>query len=77
KHRTEIGRRAFVGSNSALVAPVRIGAEAIVGAGSTITRDVPDRAVAVARGSQQVKPGRAPDLRQRFARRRAEKAAKE
>ncbi|HFA59177.1 MAG TPA: bifunctional UDP-N-acetylglucosamine diphosphorylase/glucosamine-1-phosphate N-acetyltransferase GlmU [Rhodospirillales bacterium] len=77
KHRTEIGRRAFVGSNSALVAPVRIGAEAIVGAGSTITRDVPDRAVAVARGSQQVRPGRAPDLRQRFARRRAEKAAKE
>ncbi len=77
KHRTEIGAGAFVGSNSALVAPVRIGAEAIVGAGSAITRDVPDRAVAVARGSQQVKPGRAPHLRQRFARRRAEKAAKE
>ncbi len=77
KHRTEIGEGAFIGSNSALVAPVRIGAEAIVGAGSTITRDVPARAVAVARGDQRVKPGRAPDLRQRFARRRAEKAAKE
>ncbi len=77
KHRTEIGTAAFIGSNSALVAPVRIGAEAIVGAGSTITRDVPPRAVAVARGSQRVKPERAPGLRQRFARRRAEKGAKE
>ncbi len=77
KHRTEIGAGAFIGSNSALVAPLRIGAEAIVGAGSTITRDVPARAVAVARGSQQVKPERAPELRQRFARRRAGKAAKE
>ncbi len=77
KHRTEIGAGAFIGSNSALVAPLRIGAEAIVGAGSTITRDVPARAVAVARGGQQVKPERAPELRQRFARRRAGKAAKE
>ncbi len=77
KHRTEIGAGAFIGSNSALVAPLRIGEEAIVGAGSTITHDVPARAVAVARGGQQVKPDRAPELRQRFARRRAGKAAKE
>src|SRR5690606_203152 len=42
KHRTEIGADAFIGSNSSLVAPVRIGAGATVGAGSTITGEVPD-----------------------------------
>ena len=53
KHRTEIGPRAFIGSNTALVAPVRIGTDALVGAGSVITKDVPDGSVAVARGKQQ------------------------
>jgi bifunctional UDP-N-acetylglucosamine pyrophosphorylase/glucosamine-1-phosphate N-acetyltransferase len=53
KHRTEIGAGAFIGSNAALVAPVRIGAGAIVGAGSTITEDVADEALAVARGQQK------------------------
>lgn len=53
KHRTEIGPRAFIGSNTALVAPVRIGADALVGAGSVITKDVPDASLAVARGKQQ------------------------
>jgi bifunctional UDP-N-acetylglucosamine pyrophosphorylase/glucosamine-1-phosphate N-acetyltransferase len=53
KHRTEIGAGAFIGSNTALVAPVRVGAEAVVGAGSTITRDVPAGALAVARGRQE------------------------
>ena len=53
KHRTEIGAGAFIGSNSALVAPVRIGAGAIVGAGSTLTKDVADDALAVARGQQR------------------------
>lgn len=53
KHRTEIGAGAFIGSNTALVAPVAVGAGAIVGAGSTITRDVPGEALAVARGRQE------------------------
>ena len=52
KHRTEIGSDAFIGSNTALVAPVTVGAGAIVGAGSTITRDVPEDALSVARGRQ-------------------------
>ena len=57
KHHTEIGARAFIGSNTALVAPVSIGARALVAAGSVITADVPDGALAVARGRQSVKPG--------------------
>jgi len=56
KFRTLIGDRAFIGSNSALVAPVSIGARAIVGAGSTITSDVDDDSVAVARASMTEKP---------------------
>ncbi|HLA64371.1 MAG TPA: DapH/DapD/GlmU-related protein, partial [Rhodothermales bacterium] len=47
KHRTEIGAGAFIGSNSALVAPVRIGDGAIIGAGSVVTRDVADYALVV------------------------------
>ena len=58
KHRTDIGQGAFIGSNTALVAPVQVGARALVGAGSVITRDVPDDALAIARGQQSVKPGR-------------------
>jgi len=53
KHRTEIGDDAFIGSNAQLVAPVRIGNGATVGAGSTITLDVPDNALAVGRGRQR------------------------
>ncbi len=49
KHRTEIGERAFVGSDTMLVAPVKVGADATTGAGSVITRDVPDGALAVER----------------------------
>lgn len=64
KYRTEIGEGAFIGSNSALVAPVRIGAGAIVGAGSVITRDVAADALAVARGQQEAKPGRAKRFRE-------------
>lgn len=58
KHRTEIGAGAFIGSDTALVAPVRIGARALVAAGSVVTEDVPDDAMAVARGRQVNKPGR-------------------
>jgi bifunctional UDP-N-acetylglucosamine pyrophosphorylase/glucosamine-1-phosphate N-acetyltransferase len=57
KYRTRIGASAFIGSNSALVAPVAIGDGAIVAAGSVVTRDVEADALGVARGEQQVKPG--------------------
>ncbi len=53
KARTDIGEGAFIGSNSALVAPVAVGAGAIVGAGSVITRDVKNNSLAVARGRQE------------------------
>jgi bifunctional UDP-N-acetylglucosamine pyrophosphorylase/glucosamine-1-phosphate N-acetyltransferase len=70
KHRTEIGPGAFIGSNTALVAPIRIGAGAIVGAGSTITRAVPEDSVAVARGEQRTRQGQAPALRDRLRKRK-------
>ena len=57
KHRTIIEDGAFIGSNVALVAPVRVGAGAYVGAGSTITEDVPARALALGRGRQLNKEG--------------------
>ncbi|HEY8383571.1 MAG TPA: bifunctional UDP-N-acetylglucosamine diphosphorylase/glucosamine-1-phosphate N-acetyltransferase GlmU [Microvirga sp.] len=65
KYRTVIGEGAFVGSNSALVAPVTIGAGAFVGSGSVVTDDVPEDALAVARGRQTVKEGWAKDFRER------------
>jgi bifunctional UDP-N-acetylglucosamine pyrophosphorylase/glucosamine-1-phosphate N-acetyltransferase len=57
KHHTRIGARAFVGTNSSLVAPVTIGDDAYVGAGSVITKDVPPGALAVERATQLVKEG--------------------
>lgn len=57
KHRTEIGPRAFIGSNSALIAPLRIGADAIVGAGSAVSRDVADGELRMVRAEQLIKPG--------------------
>jgi bifunctional UDP-N-acetylglucosamine pyrophosphorylase/glucosamine-1-phosphate N-acetyltransferase len=63
KHRTEIGKDAFIGSNSALVAPVEIGEGAYVGSGSVITRDVPAGALAIGRGQQVVKEGWAARLK--------------
>ncbi len=57
KHRTEIGAHSFIGSNSALVAPVAIGSDSYVASGSVITDDVEDGALAVARGRQVNKPG--------------------
>lgn len=57
KHRTVIGDGAFVGSDSTLVAPVTIGADAYVAAGSSITQDVPDGGLGIARGRQTNKPG--------------------
>jgi bifunctional UDP-N-acetylglucosamine pyrophosphorylase/glucosamine-1-phosphate N-acetyltransferase len=57
KYRTVIGERAFIGSNSALVAPVTIGADAIVAAGSTVSRDVAEGELRMVRAEQLVKPG--------------------
>ncbi|MCC4298692.1 bifunctional UDP-N-acetylglucosamine diphosphorylase/glucosamine-1-phosphate N-acetyltransferase GlmU [Aurantimonas coralicida] len=73
KHRTEIGAGSFIGSNSALVAPVRIGEGAYVGTGSVVTDDVPDGALAIARERQVNKPGRGREIAERN---RAAKAAK-
>ncbi len=65
KHETHIGARAFVGTNSSLVAPLRIGDDAYVGAGSVITKDVPAGALAVGRAEQVVKEGWAERRRRR------------
>jgi bifunctional UDP-N-acetylglucosamine pyrophosphorylase/glucosamine-1-phosphate N-acetyltransferase len=64
KHRTDIGSGAFIGSNSALVAPVKIGDGAYVGSGSVVTKDVPPDALAIARAEQTNKEGWAKRLRQ-------------
>ncbi|HZU89449.1 MAG TPA: bifunctional UDP-N-acetylglucosamine diphosphorylase/glucosamine-1-phosphate N-acetyltransferase GlmU [Stellaceae bacterium] len=66
KWRTTIGARVFIGSNTALVAPVAVGEGAFVAAGSTVTRDVPADALTIARGRQVDKPGRAPAIRERL-----------
>ncbi|HEX3862214.1 MAG TPA: bifunctional UDP-N-acetylglucosamine diphosphorylase/glucosamine-1-phosphate N-acetyltransferase GlmU [Stellaceae bacterium] len=66
KHRTVIGERVFIGSDTALVAPVAVGDGAIVAAGSVVTHDVPADALTIARGQQVDKPGRAAELRARL-----------
>jgi bifunctional UDP-N-acetylglucosamine pyrophosphorylase/glucosamine-1-phosphate N-acetyltransferase len=73
KYKTEIGAGAFIGSNSALVAPVRIGDGAIVGAGSVLTKDVSADALALVRPQQRERAGWAASFR---ARMKARKAAK-
>ncbi|MCC5979267.1 MAG: bifunctional UDP-N-acetylglucosamine diphosphorylase/glucosamine-1-phosphate N-acetyltransferase GlmU [Salinarimonas sp.] len=65
KHLTTIGAGAFIGSNSALVAPVTIGAGSYVGSGSVVTQDVPDDALAIARGRQFMRAGWAASFRAR------------
>jgi bifunctional UDP-N-acetylglucosamine pyrophosphorylase/glucosamine-1-phosphate N-acetyltransferase len=67
KHPTTIGSRVFIGSDSALVAPVRIGDGAYVAAGSIITENVPADALAIARGRQVNKPGWAATRRRALA----------
>src|SRR6056297_7504 len=74
KHRTVIGKDAFIGSNTMLVAPVTIGDGAMTGSGSTITRDVPAGALGIARGRQENKPDFATRLRTLL---RAKKKAKQ
>ncbi len=68
KHRTEIGAGAFIGSNSALVAPVRIGAGAYVGSGSVISKDVAGDALALTRAPQSERPDWAARFRRRHER---------
>ena len=70
KSRTDIGEGAFIGSNTALVAPVKVGDGAVIGAGSVISRDVPADALALTRAAQKSVPGWA-------TRKRARKAKKE
>jgi bifunctional UDP-N-acetylglucosamine pyrophosphorylase / glucosamine-1-phosphate N-acetyltransferase len=65
KHKTDIGAGAFIGSNSALVAPVTIGDGAYVGSGSVITKPVESDALAVARGRQEARAGWAKAFRAR------------
>jgi len=76
KNRTRIGARAFIGSNSALIAPVTIGDDAIVGAGSAIGRDVPANSLGLTRADQQLREGIASKLRDRY-KARAEKKKRE
>ena len=64
KHKTIIGTGAFIGTNSSLVAPVKIGAGAYIGSGSVITKDVPDDAMAVERSQQSTREGGAKRYRE-------------
>ena len=67
KNPTSIGRRVFIGSDTALVAPVKVGDGAYIGAGSTITNNIPSDALAIARGRQVNKPGWAAARRREMA----------
>jgi bifunctional UDP-N-acetylglucosamine pyrophosphorylase / glucosamine-1-phosphate N-acetyltransferase len=71
KHRTEIGADAFIGTNSSLVAPIRIADGAIVAAGSTITDSVPANALALGRARQTVKPGGATAWRKKHPKKKS------
>ncbi|SFP70720.1 bifunctional UDP-N-acetylglucosamine diphosphorylase/glucosamine-1-phosphate N-acetyltransferase GlmU [Tranquillimonas alkanivorans] len=73
KHRTEIGARAFIGSDTMLVAPVRVGDGAMTGSGSVITRDVPDAALGLGRARQENKDGFARKLFEKLTARKAAK----
>ena len=73
KHRTEIGDRAFIGVQTALIAPITVGDGAYVGTGTVLTQDVPEDALAVSRSPQKNRPGFASRLREKFAARKANK----
>ena len=72
KHRTEVGKRVFIGSNTMLVAPVHVGDDAMTATGSVVTKNIPDGAMAVARARQENKPNFATKF---FDKLRAAKAA--
>ncbi|MDO5605539.1 MAG: bifunctional UDP-N-acetylglucosamine diphosphorylase/glucosamine-1-phosphate N-acetyltransferase GlmU [Paracoccus sp. (in: a-proteobacteria)] len=73
KHRTEIGPRAFIGSDTMLVAPVRVGADAMTASGSVITQDVPDDALGLGRARQHNKPGLARRIMQALREQKAKR----
>jgi bifunctional UDP-N-acetylglucosamine pyrophosphorylase / glucosamine-1-phosphate N-acetyltransferase len=73
KYKTVIGERAFIGSNSSLIAPVRIGADAIVAAGSAVSRDVLDGELRLVRAEQLVKPGWADRFHEAMRKKKAAK----
>jgi len=77
KHRTDIGKGTFIGSNAALVAPVKVGDGAYVATGSVITHDVPPDALAIARARQIVKEERAARLRSLKAAKKKDPAAEQ
>ena len=74
KYMTDVGKGAFVGSNTSLVAPVKIGDGAFVGSGSVITKDVAPDALALERAKQEERAGWAAKFRAMMSRRKAEKA---
>jgi len=76
KHKTKIGKESFIGSNSALVAPVTIGNGAFIGAGSTISQNVPDNALGITRAPQITKEGWVPEYRQKKIKEKAKKDGK-
>ena len=71
KHRTEVGEGAFVGSNTSLVAPVKIGDGAYIGSGSVITKNVAAGSLALERSSQEERPGWAAKFRAMMSKRKA------
>jgi bifunctional UDP-N-acetylglucosamine pyrophosphorylase/glucosamine-1-phosphate N-acetyltransferase len=72
KYKTVIGERAFIGSNSSLIAPVKIGADAIVGAGSAVSRDVAAGELRLVRAEQLIKPGWADRFHDAMKKKKAE-----
>mgnify|MGYP005989338723 CR=1 FL=1 len=73
KHKTTIGNKSFIGSNTMLVAPVTIGDEAMTGSGSIITKDVPDGDLALSRAPQENKAGMARKLVQMLKKKKAKR----
>ena len=76
KHRTVVGERAFIGSDTMLVAPVKVGADAMTGSGSVITQDVAAGALAIGRARQVTKPGFATRLLEKLRQAKAARDAK-
>ncbi|WP_293448418.1 bifunctional UDP-N-acetylglucosamine diphosphorylase/glucosamine-1-phosphate N-acetyltransferase GlmU [Planktotalea sp.] len=74
KHHTEIGEASFIGSNTLLIAPVSVGANAMTGSGTVVTQDVPDDALAIARTKQVNNPGLAVKLFDMLKKKKASKA---
>ena len=77
KHRTTIGKNAFIGSDTMLVAPVTVGNDAMTGSGAVITKNVPDGALAVARAPQENKPGAALRLLEMLKAKKAKRIKKD